>query len=323
MRHVVSLAFSDTGDLVTISATTTLGTAKAGTPEYAQSEEEREALLAGRDQWSVRFANADPESDRVMMQRTRGQLQSVEHSATIASENLQRFFFDTQVTVTFLRGEGWAELTIYPGTSARASRQQKQRVEKMLAVYSQRAARYFEAVRSMYFYLEEKPPRAKELFTAVYRDDKDKPVILSDDEQSLVDAARSAIDGLFSSDEAQAVDRDFDLVFNPFPAEVRVLVRGEVLMNEGFTKAEDTLVIKMPTAFEAVTKLEGRWIAPDPLAAALAAKGDETPEQLATATAALPRHAASVVTASEITEALMEKMRPAPRYRVRWITKTR
>ena len=49
---------NDPADLVTISATTTLGTAKPGTEEVGQIEDEREALLAGRDAWSARFANA-------------------------------------------------------------------------------------------------------------------------------------------------------------------------------------------------------------------------------------------------------------------------
>ena len=58
MRRVVVLTFNDPADLVTISATTTLGTAKRGTEEAGQIEDEREALLAGRDEWSARFANA-------------------------------------------------------------------------------------------------------------------------------------------------------------------------------------------------------------------------------------------------------------------------
>jgi hypothetical protein len=320
VRRIVSLSFNDAGDMVTIAATTQLGKAEPNTPDYAQIEEERAALLAGRDEWSVRFNNADPDSDRVVMQRARGQLQAVEHTATIASENLQKFFFDTQVTVTFLRGEGWSELNIYPGASTRATRQQKVRVEKMMAVYAERAARYFQAVRSMYLYLEEKPQRATELFTAIFRSDKDTPPALSEHEESLTGEVRKASDALLSSDEAHAVDRDFDLVFNPFPAELKVFLRGEVLSREGFAKAEDALLVKTPTVLEAVTRLEGRWITPDPLAVALAAR-DETAPQLATATAALPRRTSAVVTPSEIADALVEKMRPASRYRVRWITK--
>src|SRR5439155_10492024 len=146
VQRTMTLTFNEAADLVTISATTTLGTATPGTPEAAQVDEEREALLAGRDEWSARFVNADPESDRIVMQRSRGQLVAVERTAAIPPDNLQKFFFDTHLTVTFSRGDSWAEMTIYPGTSQRATRPQRMRVEKMLTLYSERAAHYFEAI---------------------------------------------------------------------------------------------------------------------------------------------------------------------------------
>ena len=65
IRRVVVLTFNEAADLVSISASTMLGTAKEGSPEARQIADEREALLSGRDEWSVRFNNADPESDRV------------------------------------------------------------------------------------------------------------------------------------------------------------------------------------------------------------------------------------------------------------------
>jgi hypothetical protein len=129
------------------------------------------------------------------------------------------------------------------------------------------------------------------------------------------------MNALSLSEEAQAMDRDFDMAFNPFPAELRVFVHGEVLANEGFTKGDNYLGIKTPTALEAVAALQGRWITPDLVSVALAANQEEIGPQLAASIATLPRHASAVVTPTEITDALMEKMRPAPRYRLRWITK--
>ncbi len=290
MRRSLVLTFNDTADLVTISATTSLGDAKAGTPEAARIEEEREALLAGRDEWSMRFANADPESDRVVLQRTHGQLKAVDHIASISPESLQKFFFDTHLTVTFSRREGWAELTIYPGSSERATRQQRQRVD---------------------------------MFGAIFREEKDRPPRISEKERPLVDGVRSAIDTMTSNEtDTGTIDRDFDFVFNPFPAELKVVVTGDALAVEGFTKMpEHAFVAKMATALEAVAMLEGRWITPDPLAAAFAAPENAKSEEIAASLAAQPRHAEPVVTASDVASALMEKMRPAPRYRLRWVTK--
>ncbi len=323
VRRVLMLTFNDKADLVTISATTSLGKAKPGTAEAAQIDDEREALLAGRDEWSVRFANADPESDRVILQRSRGELESVEHIASMAPENLQKFFFDTHLTVTFSRGEGWAELTIYPGTSMRATRPQRERVEKMLSLYSKRAARYFESIRALYAYLDEKPQRAEDMFVAVFRDDKDPPARISEEEKSLADGVRSAIDAMLSGEgETATLDRDFDFVFNPFPAELKVTIPGEITALEGFTRMPDRIVaVKMPSALEAVSMLEGRWITPDPLAAVFGAPKEASPQDLAASIVSQRRHAEPVVTPNDVAVALMEKMRPANAYRVRWITK--
>jgi hypothetical protein len=322
VRRVLVLTFNDAADLVTISATTTLGAAKPGTAEAGQVAEEREALLAGRDEWSLRFANADPQSDRVTFERSRGELLSVEHVASIAPDNLQKFFFDTPLTVNFARGEGWAELTLYPGTSLRASRQQRERVDKMLTLYAERAARYFESIRAMYSYLDEKPRRAGDMFAAIFRDEKDAPPRISEQEKSIADDVRASIDAIATGDEATAdLDRDFDLVFNPFPAEMKIVIPGEITAIDGFTRADRMVIVKIPTALEAVSMLEGRWITPDPLAAALNAPKNATSEDIAAALASQPRHAQPVVTATDVAAALMDKMRPAATYRVRWITK--
>lgn len=324
VRRAVTLAFNDSATLVTISATTTLGSARAGTPEAARIDEERDALLAGRDDWSVRFANADPESDRVIYDRRRGVLQSVEHSATIPADNLQKFFFDVPMTVTLIRGDGWAELDIVAGTSLRASSAQQRQVNETIRRYARLAAGYVSAVRSMYLYLDEKPQRANDLFTAFFRDDdSQQPPSISQTEQSIVDAVRSAAEALVSSAPDLAGNSEFDRVFNPFPADIRVVLPSATLTVEGFTKEHDgSLRIEFPEVLDAVTSLEGRWISPDPLGVALAAGGaKQSPEQLAALVADQPRHAEAVVSADDITAALIEKMQPAPRYRVRWVTR--
>ena len=161
------------------------------------------------------------------------------------------------------------------------------------------------------------------MFTAVLRDDKDPPARVSEREQNFVDPVRSALFGLATGgEEAQNLDHDADLVFNPFPAELKVVVAGEITAIEGFVRQPDrSVMVKMPNSLEAVSMLEGRWISPDPLAAALAA-ADKTPATAIAATIAdLPRHAQPVVTASDVADAIKEKLRPAPRYRLRWITK--
>jgi hypothetical protein len=324
VQHFLTLTFDDSGEHVTISASTKVNDAKPGTPEYAEAEEERQALLLGRDEWSIRFASAQPDAERVTFDRSAGQLRAVEHSATVPAGNLQKFFFDTPLSVVVTRGEGWVELAIYAGSSTRATREQQRRVEKTLTTYSERAARYFDSIRSMYAYLDEKPQRATALFTALFTDEKEKtePPAISDHEHSLVADVVGNIDSLAGSSEGGADDREFDLVFNPFPAEIRVNLPTEPLAVEGFTRLKGgSVVVKTVSALEAVSMLEGRWITPDPLAFVFKSGEKATAAENASLIAPLPRHAEAVVSATEIAQAMIEKMRPAPRYRVRWVPK--
>jgi hypothetical protein len=85
------------------------------------------------------------DSDCVIMQRSHGGV-SVEHIASLRREPAE-FFFDTPLTVNFAR-RGWCELTIYPGTSLRATRRQRERVEDARSV-PERATQYFNRSRDV------------------------------------------------------------------------------------------------------------------------------------------------------------------------------
>ncbi len=324
VEQTMTLTFDDTASSVTITAHTKLNKTKPGTPEAALVEETRSALLAGHDEWAVRFANAEPRTERTAFERVDRELVEAEHSGTIPVENLQRFFSDTPLTLTVTRGEGWAELTIYPGESTRATRQQRQKVEKRLAVFSERAAGYFAALRSMYRYMDANTDRAEAMFTALLEDDEAKRPPLTDDETSYVGNVRKALDLMTKDDEggSGSIDRDFDLAFNPFPAAMTVIVRGAPLAVEGFAHSPDGAIrVEMTKVLDAVASLEGRWISPDPLATVLASTKEQTPADLARSIAGQERKAAEVVRADEVADAVMQKMRPAQRYVVRWVTK--
>ena len=325
VRRIVTLTFDESGENVTISATTQVDHAEKGTPEFAEAQEAREALAAERDEWSVRFAQAAPNADRVILERAGGELTSVERQATVTPEKLQKFLFDTPITVTTTRGDGWMELTMYPGSSTRASATQRRVAQRILTAYSERAAVYFHAVRSMYLYLDEKPQRAEALFAYILSTDDDARPLLSDEEHGLSEAIRDAGTDLMNANEIEPgtnADQLFDLVYNPFPAQFRVVIRGAALAVEGFTREEsDTFTVKLPTLAEAVGRLEGRWITPDVMATALNRQEKTKISEVASQMAEKPRHAEAVVTPSEIAAALVAQMRPAPRYRLRWVTK--
>ncbi len=334
VEKIVTLTFTDEQpDSVTISTSTELGNAERGTPEAGAIEREREALLSGSDEWSVRFANADPEFERVTFQRAKKELQRVEHTGRVPHANLQRFFFDTPLIVDVLRGEGWNELTIYAGTSTRATRKQKDHVDQLLANFSEHAVRYFAATHSLYDYLDSNEGRAEPLFftlAAIFADKEKTPgeprPELSDVEEKLVTALAESIDAMLEGNKGDAgnVDLEFDAAFNPFPSELRVVVPGEPLVVEGFSRTEEGgLVVKSTGVLDAVAMLEGKWVSPDPIAGLLrTGEGPEVPRRFAEAMANEDRHAADVIRADDVRQALIDTMKPAVRYRVRWVRKS-
>src|SRR5207245_1923734 len=166
-----------------------------------------------------------------------------------------------------------------------------------------------------------KPQRAVDLFTDVFSDDKDPRPLLSENERSITDGVRRSVNALIDTrDLGPSLDHTFDVVYNPFPAKLKVVIHGAVLSFEGFDKIDsDTFEATTLSAVEAVAALEGRWISPDPLALAARMPEGKKPAEMAAIIASEPRRAAAVVGQAEVAAALTEKMRPAPRYRLRWV----
>jgi len=321
-RHTLTLTFNDAGDRVTIESSTTLPALKDAKDRGAV-ERLRDDLVLGRDEWSLRFQHAGPEHDRVVYDRNGSELGSVQHSATIDSENLQKFFYDLPITTKIIRGEGWIELSIYPGTSDRATRQDRDDFEKKLNAGAGAARRYINAMRVMYEYLDEHPRRAEEMFYAMFRDkDDERPAMVTKLELELVTEVRAAIDAILDVDWAGDLSHEADRVMNPFPATIVVRTPTKPTLVEGFAREERGLTIDSKGLLEAIGALEGRWISPDPFALAMKAPSGTTTEQFVIQLAGAHRHAEPVVGFEEVLAGLREQLRPADRYRVRFLTRT-
>lgn len=301
VREEVVVQFSrDHGDVVVTAETTFDLESRAPRVEAA-----RAAALNGTDAWSVRFARLTPESEETTYARSRGELARVTRRIRIPAEDLQRVFSDTAITVTLLRGEGWSELSLFPGSTPRATREQQRHFEGQLNAWSAEAARYFTAVDHLYDYLDEKPHRAKAMFAALLNE---QDAVVAEEEEPFVDAVRDAMERIARRMDEQQGDaltlaEEADLVYNPFPARMTIRAPGE-----------DDLVIEPVDLLEAVTALEGTWISPDPLALLLHDKSP-TAEELAE----LPRASRDVVGAGEIAGAIREQLAARPKtYSIRW-----
>src|ERR1044071_1423486 len=271
VQDTVTIQFSDDSNLVTVTAETRFELKPANDQIRKRVDAAREAAQANVDAWSMRFGRFTPESERVTLQRSKGVLERVTRSVTIPSDDLPRVFSDVSITMNVVRGDGWRELSIYPGTSGRATRDQQRQFDEELTAWSRDVSRYFGAVRPLSRYLDDNPGRAKYVFAALIAGkDADRPPVL-EDEQPLVDAVVDSMVMIGERMDAQnARAKTFaesaDLIFNPFPARMVVRVPRDPISSEGFAKGSKELVIEPVDLLSAVAGLEGKWISPDPIA---------------------------------------------------------
>jgi hypothetical protein len=301
---------------------TTSFTANADSPRELTErlDAQREAIVAGRDEWGVRFAQVSPENERIIFDRTRGSLQQVEHSALVSRDEFHKFFADLPLTVQLTRGDNWSELSIYPASSTRATREQREHYQRTIQFWSEGAAHYISAMHAFYSYLDANPRRAEILFAALIANDPD--LIITEDEKALVNTAGDAMAELQSRIDAigenvYSLTEEADLVNQPLSADVTVRVPGAILVSEGFERHERSVTITRPTLLEAVATLEGKWLEPDPLLLQLRRREGDKPLDI-TALAAEPRKASPVVTPLEIEQEITKQLVPASSYRVRW-----
>lgn len=280
----------------------------------------RESLAAGRDEWSVRFNKVQPENERIIFDRKAGVIERAEHSATIDRAQLESLFADMPVTIQLLHGEGWSELAIYPGSSRRATRAQAEHYEKTVQFFSEAVARYLAAMHRLYGYLDAQPHRTRIIYAALLGDDPN--LILTEEEHALVEGAGDALNDIMTrldaaEDQAYTLTEEADLAHQPLAADVYVELPDEPTLIEGFARTKDGVAIVRPSLLDAVTKLEGRWLSPDPLAMRL--HDPEGKKEIdIEALAREPRHHTTVVTPDEITQAVFEQLQPKSVYRVRW-----
>lgn len=282
----------------------------------------REALQMGRDEWSNRFSGVTLDSERTTLEKDRGELRRVEHVGVMRRDDLQRFFGDTPILTKFTRGDGWSELSVYAGSTARATRQQREEVQQVLDVWSRNAARYVNAMSRLYEFLDAHPQRAVDDFDLLFAD-AGTAHALDEEEDALVNGARDAMDRLSGQFDAArksawSVDEEFDLVYNPFPAEIVIRAPHAVRAFENFAKrGDDTVYIHRSGLLDAIKALDGKWLSPDPLAMLLRADEEHAEMPASRDLAAMPRKG-SHVEAREIEEAVVSAITPKSVYRVRW-----
>ena len=270
------------------------------------------------DSWAARFNQLEPSSETITVEKSHGEVDAVEHSAISDPDLLQKFFADVDMTIRYNKVDGVSELEIYPATSSRATREEREEFDRRVHVAASAYVTYVNAMRRLYDYLDSQPQRAEHAFKQFETETDEEVEAVSKEEKTLIVDVRHAMrDVLNTAPEEKAQDRFFDLadrVNDPFPATVIINVPHVILSSEGFKKKDaQTVIADVISPIEALNALDGRWLSPDPIASAF--KDDAQREFMWRQ----PRHAAASVTADEIAKAYLEQLKPKAVYRVRWI----
>lgn len=306
---------------------------QTGSPLVKRLDEVRRQLLEGGDDWTPRFAAAAPVAERFGWEKQLGDLHTAVHSAMVdRPESLERFLADTGVGVTWTEDEARGELTFFPSSPARASAKELATMQTALANWSREISSYTAATQALYRYLERRPGRAEACLGRLLREDlaDGRAALLpatNPEEDRLLDSVHDAMGRvaevlLVPDGEAESLQELSHRVYDPFPAAITVRLPAPAVEVEGFIGAQKAKrVLRIPRAglWEALGRLRGRWLAPDPLLLDIAHQQDPgTPLDLGTVLA-VPRRAGAP-SAGEVERALVLELAPKPSYRADWST---
>lgn len=321
-----------------------------GEPESAlraRLEDSRRSLENGTTPWVSRFASLGPLSaDGEEVERLLGRIERFERWAAIEdASRLDAFFADTPLRAFVDVGRESGELLLVPTVGSRADRAQHTRVERAFERTARDLAEYWAAVGSLYERLESLPPerseaRARVLSLLVEEDqlpsardldpisgdpdsgepDSSEPSRLEAELLAMLRAIRdheAALLKVFElpKDEAYSLQEASRLVFDPFPADVLVRVPGRVVEVAGFRADAGAWRVRRVGFWDAVERLRGRWVSPDPLLEKL--DGLDSDAVDTDAGSAAPLRFRKVLV-SEVRDALWRELAPWDEYALRW-----
>jgi hypothetical protein len=287
----------------------------------------RADLEHGLDPWSRRFELLDPLAEHKSLERVDGEIRRSTQSVVLASFDDVALMLEADGLSGSLevRSETF-QLQLFPTGGSRATSRQRDEVDRGLREWSEQVALYFEAMIDLYEHFEQAPTRAVPCLAHIL--DKSEELGSSDRldprEEGLVVRVKEAMETLsealvVSQSSAYSFNELTRLVYDPFPARLTISVDGTVLSSEGFIQGENHLERPPVDAWHALMSLEGRWVAPDLVTAAVAPVPEELQPDLDPALfAALPRRYLSPPSAAEVQTALLMELVPEELLVLRW-----
>lgn len=314
-------------------AEVTVRTRLAGEAELSGSRSARERAAARReeirlgvDAWTRQLDGLAPAELRRTVAKTRGEIREQLVTARFEDpEALRRVLEPAPLWISFRREARGSVFEIVPGRDGRASAAERRRVERSLAAFSEAIAAYLADGVSLWRRLDRDPSRARPVLAKLVvppllagGDDAGATTDEEDEVVGRLGARMAAIVEFLAAGEdgEESLDEVAQRVYDPFPAPLAISVPGAASGVEGFVPAGDGRW-KVPelSLLGALESLGGRWLAPDPILAALGRRGDGATLE---AFLAEPRVASAPPSAEAVNAAIREALKPAPVYRIRF-----
>lgn len=288
----------------------------------ARIERAVDDLLSERDEWARRFRAVDLEREHFEWFKQNARVASVERFGLTTERDLSRFFNDTAVNVIVTEGPGWKELTLYPGRSDRATKEDRAQLERQMAAWSAAFNAYSRQVSELNAYVGSHPDRAQTVAIALFGPAEGEPEPEPNDEEAgILDAMEQAMTrttevlAVPEQEQERSLNEIVRRVHDPFPAAIVVKVPGTILEHEGFETAKDSASIRPINLAEALNRLRGRWMAVDLLTSWT--DSTATPSRPAFDRSSLGRPS-QAPSAAEVLAAVEKLLQPRAVYRLRW-----
>jgi hypothetical protein len=329
VREHLHLVFTAGGEIVVTAVQQVAETDRAqGNIELEdRMADARADLESGFDPWSRRFDLLDPLAEHISLERVDGEVRRSIHSAVLASfDEVARMLEADGLTGSLTASGATVDLQLFPTGGSRATSRQRDEAERRLREWSDQLAVYFEALIDLYDYLDGRSDRAVPCLAHIF--DKHEGMgptgPLTREEEDLAARVKEEMELvsevlMVSEGEAYSLNELTRLVYDPFPAHLTVSVEGTVLTSENLIQRVDYLERPSVDAWRALISLEGRWVGPDLVTAAVAPASERRqPDPDPLIIAALPRHHFSPPSAAEVESAILSELVPADVHGIRW-----
>ncbi|MEP7012555.1 MAG: hypothetical protein ABJC13_19715 [Acidobacteriota bacterium] len=329
VRETWTLRFLS-GGWVVAGRTIELSSAEDSNPAVAKRlAAVRRDLLEGTDAWTKRLAEMGPIAEKIEQERFTGSIAKATHRAVLTeTDQVRQLFAATPVNASYTIVSGLAELRFAPGPADRATRADRQKVQRAFSPWSADVAAYISAGSALWKYLDEHPGRAwacfGRLFRQVRQDGAPEPPPLSPGKETqLVEALQAAMKKVWqplevADGEAFTLDELSHLVWDPFPAPIEIQLPGPAIEVEGFETEAGHLIARGPGFWHALEHLEGRWLSPDPVLAFVRESRKQKPAFDLETFLNQPRWAKTPPSGGDVQKAMQTELSGAPEFRATW-----